>query len=93
MWVRSFAVSNDELLKLCFETPFFAKMGFTVDNVRNAKTLRFQPPGYVAWADKKFTTQSGRMEFYCETPLDQFNMPVPAALMDQQRLPRLGPAA
>jgi molybdopterin-containing oxidoreductase family molybdopterin binding subunit len=84
---ESFSGTNDDLLRLCFETPFFAEKGFTVDNVRKHKVLRFQPPGYVAWQDKKFTTQSGRMEFYCEHPLDQFHRPVPEDMLDNQRLP------
>ncbi|MBT8341332.1 MAG: molybdopterin-dependent oxidoreductase [Desulfatitalea sp.] len=84
---ESFAATNEELLKLCFETPHFAKMGFTVENVRKQKALRFQPPGYVAWQDLKFTTSSGRMEFYCEHPLDQFQAPVPVDRLDSQRLP------
>ena len=84
---EAFAGSNDDLLKLCFETPFFAKMGFTVDNVRKAGTLRYQPPGYVAWQDLKFTTSSGCMEFYSEHPLTLSDTQVPDALVNIQRLP------
>lgn len=84
---EKFSASNDEMLKMCFETPYFAERGFTVENIKKKKVIRFQPQGYIAWEDKKFTTSSGRMEFYCDNPLDLFDKPVPGNLIEANRLP------
>ena len=65
---KYFEKSNYDLIKEAIETPAGVAMGLTVDNIREKGAVRFMAEDYVAFADLKFGTPSGRMEFYCENP-------------------------
>ena len=88
---KYFEKSNIEMIKDAFETPAGIAAGLSVENIRKKESVRWMQEDYVAYNDLKFSTPSGRMEFYCEHPLDLSMQPVPANRRDTERLPSWTP--
>lgn len=88
---KYFEKSNNEMIKDAFETPAGIAAGLSVENIRKKESVRWMSEDYVAYADLKFSTPSGRMEFYCEHPLDLSMQPVPSNRRDKERLPSWTP--
>jgi anaerobic selenocysteine-containing dehydrogenase len=93
MGLELFPETDTEWLRQYIDTEAGAAMGVSYDTLKEKHSIRWLPTDpYVRWADLKFLTPSGRMEFYVEKP---------TAFMDQgqaidvarERLPHFFPPA
>jgi anaerobic selenocysteine-containing dehydrogenase len=81
-----FALSDTEAVKACINNDASRAAGITWEKLEAEQAVRFIEDGYVAWADGRFETKSGRLEFYVEDPSPRVNWGQ-AFDLDDQRLP------
>ena len=58
---------DETMLRQLLDTPVLTKQGITLETLREKGTVRFAPKG-VAYADGRYPTPTGKVEFYCEKP-------------------------
>lgn len=59
--------ADEAMLRQLLDTPVLAKQGITLETLREKGMVRFAPKG-VVYADGKYPTPTGKVEFYCEKP-------------------------
>lgn len=67
--------TDDEYMKMVIDTPSLAALGITYDEVKKNEDMYWYPDKpWIPWENAEFRTDSGRMEFYVESPTVQFDM-------------------
>ena len=59
--------SIEELLTQVLDTPYLVERGITLEALRKNHSMRWHDPGFM-WGDTGWTTESKRLELYCEEP-------------------------
>ena len=63
-----FTETDQEILAESIDTESARKLGISYDTVKEKKVIPFRTDTKIAFKDQKFSTASGRMEFYVEKP-------------------------
>lgn len=86
---KYFEGDDESWLREQLDFPALAAQGITLDALREKKDMRFLPAG-VYYADGKFSTPTGKVEFYCEKPLPRHDLGLDLDVAPE-RLPRFYP--
>lgn len=69
------SLTDDEYMSQVIDTSSLGKLGITWENVKKNEDMYWYPDKpWIPWKNAQFKTNSGRMEFYVETPTVQFDM-------------------
>lgn len=63
-----FTMTEEEVLELSCESEIHKAYGISWDVLKEKQGMRYFPDPFIAWEGGKFTTPSGRAEFYAEDP-------------------------
>lgn len=86
---KYFEGDDESWLREQLAAPGLTSQGITFDALREKRDMRFKPAG-VGYADGKFSTPTGKVEFYCEKPLPRVDLGLDLDLAPE-RLPRFYP--
>lgn len=65
--------SNEEFLQSLFASESLAAMDITLDRVKQEKSIKYIPDGYIAYEGGVFPTATGKFSLYNENPTPQYN--------------------
>ena len=84
-----FEGDDESWLREQIDVPMLAAQGITLDSLREKKDMRLVPES-VGYADGKYSTPTGKVEFYCEKPLPRIDLGLDLDVAPE-RLPRFYP--
>ena len=84
-----FEGDDESWLREQLNFPALTAQGITLDALREKKDMRYIPAG-VGYADGKYYTPTGKVEFYCEKPLPRVDLGLDLDVAPE-RLPRFYP--
>lgn len=71
-----FDFNEQEYLQMLLDTDAARELGITYDNLKEQKAIRFVPEGdYISYEGGKFNTDTGRAQFYIESPVASNDYP------------------
>ncbi len=77
-----YAKSDEEMMRAVVDTPASAAMGITLDKLKEKGVLADKDENWIHWEDQKWSTLSGRLEFYVENPGARIDIGMP---IDKER--------
>lgn len=83
---KFYAKSDEEMMRAVVDTPAAAAMGIDLDTLKEKGVLADREENWIHWEDQKWSTGSGRLEFYVENPGARINIGMPID-KDMYRLP------
>ena len=72
-----YAKSDEEMMRAIVDTPASAALGIDLDTLKEKNVLADREENWIHWEDQKWSTRSGRLEFYVENPAARINIGMP----------------